>query len=93
MRPWFKTVFVTTGATVEEISPNREMSAVRKAVEWSYKEIKQLWTSQYCKRGLKFRKAPIELLYKAFLLLWNFHIFLYAGGQTDAQLDVSPPFS
>lgn len=91
LRPWLQTAFPRTNASADEIMYNKAMSAVREAVEWTYKDIKQLWTSQDFKRGLKVRKAPIALMYKASALLWNFHVCLYAGGQTKSQFDVEPP--
>lgn len=45
------------------------MNAVRDAIKWTYKDIKQLWTSQDFKRGLKVRKAPIAMIYQASGLL------------------------
>ena len=70
---------------------NKSMSAVREAVEWTYKDVNQMWTSQDFRRGLKVRKGPIALLYKASALLWNVHVCMYAGGQTKSYFDISPP--
>lgn len=91
MRPWLQKAFPRLSATAEELLYNTAMSAVREAVEWSYKDLKQLWTSQDFRRGLKVRQAPIDLLYKAAALLWNFHVCMYPGGQTKSHFGVKPP--
>lgn len=91
LRPWLQTAFPRVLATPQQVVYNTAMSAVREAVEWTYKDVKQMWTSQDFRRGLKVRKAPIALLYKASALLWNFHVCMYAGGQTKSYFDISPP--
>ena len=67
------------------------MSAVRASVEHSYKDLKQMWSSQDYKRMLKVRAAPISLMYKAAALLWNFKVCLQHGGQVQTKYDVDPP--
>lgn len=91
LRPWLQTAYPRINATAAELVYNREMSAVREAVEWTYKDVKQLWTSQDFKRSLKVRKTPVALLYKASALLWNFHVCMYPGCQTKCHFDVPAP--
>ena len=67
------------------------MSAVREAIEWSYKDIKQLWSSQDFKRNLKVRMAPISLLYKTAALLTNFKVCMKHGGQVSEYFQCDPP--
>lgn len=40
------------------------MRAVLEAVEWTYKYLKQMWSSTDFTRKLKIRKCPISLLSK-----------------------------
>ena len=67
------------------------MSPVREAVEWSYKDIKQMWSSQDFKRILKVGKAPIGLLYTAAALLCNFKVCLGHGGQAASYFNSRAP--
>lgn len=91
LRPWLQTAHPRLNATAAELMYNKLMSAVRTAVEWTYKDVKQLWCSQDFKRSLKVRKSPIALLYKASALLWNFHVCLYRDGQTKSHFDIQAP--
>lgn len=59
------------------------MSSVREAVEWLYKDFKQMWTIQNYKRMLKVIQAPVSLMYKAAVLLWNFKVCMQHGRQTQ----------
>ena len=55
LRPWMQIAFPRAGATAEEEAYNTRMSAVRVAVEWNYKDLKQLWSLSDFSRGLKVR--------------------------------------
>lgn len=90
LRPWWQTAFQVNGSAAE-LTYNREMSAVQEAVEWTYKNFKQLWTLQDFKNALKVRQASITLLYKTSSLLWNFKTCLYSYGQTQLQFHVDLP--
>ena len=50
------------------------MSTVREAVEWSYKDLNQICSSQDFKRMLRMRKSPIALLYKVVPLIWKVRV-------------------
>ena len=63
LRPWLQVAFSRAFATPEQQFLNKTMSAVRVSVEHSYKDMKQMWTSQDFKRMLKVRAAPIARLY------------------------------
>lgn len=68
---------------------NRSMNQGRTAVEWSYKDVKQQFTSQDFKRSLKCRKAPIAIMYLSSVLLWNFRVLFYGGGQVGVFSNVN----
>lgn len=91
LRPWLQTAQPRLHATAAELVYNTAMSAVREAIEWTYKDVKQFWTSQDFRRSLRVRRAPVSLLYKSAALLWNFHVCMYPGGQTKTHFDVPPP--
>lgn len=91
LRPWLQTAFPRLNASVQDMLYNKAMSMVRVAVEWTYKDVKQIWTSQDFRRGLKVREAPIAKLYQSAALLWNFHVCMYRGGQTKSFFDIQPP--
>eukprot|EP00171_Calliarthron_tuberculosum_P007558 IDg7558t1 len=81
LKPWLQTAFPRVGSTSAQEAYNTAMSMVREAVEWTYKDLKQIWTSQDFKRQLKVLQSPIALLYKSSALLWNFRTCLTRGGQ------------
>jgi hypothetical protein len=61
--PFLQVVFPTVNADPETAIYNAKISSVRIALEWTYKDIKQNWTSVDYKRKLKVRKAPIAINY------------------------------
>lgn len=71
VRSWMKTYFPTVGLTEQEFY-NRQMCAERVAVEWNYKNMRQMWAVNDFARNLKVRRAPISLLYLYSALLLNF---------------------
>ena len=91
LRPWLQTAFPRLPATPQQTLYNKAMSSVREAVEWTYKDVKKMWTSQEFQRGLKVRKGPIALLYKASALPRNVYVCMYAREQTKSYFYISPP--
>eukprot|EP00171_Calliarthron_tuberculosum_P019568 IDg19568t1 len=91
LRAWLITAYPRHTATAAQASFNKEMNAVRTAVEWSYGEVKQSFTSQDFPRNLKLRQAPISLLYICAVLLRNFRTCLGHGGQTVHYFECTPP--
>jgi nuclease HARBI1 len=81
LRPFLQVGFPTVNADPETAVYNSEMNSVRIAVELTYKDIKQNWTSKDYKRKLKVREAPIAINYLCGVLLWNFRVFLGYGGE------------
>ena len=69
------------------------MSAMREAMEWTYKDLKQKWSSQDFKMQLKIRKCSISLLYKSVGPLWNFKTCLHHGGQMSSCFDLCISFA
>lgn len=78
-------------ATPQQFEFNAAMSSVREAVEWSYKDIKQQFTTMDFARMLKVRKAPIAQMYKMSILLWNVKVCLHGGGQVGMNFGCAPP--
>jgi hypothetical protein len=70
---------------------NARMNSVRIAVEWTYKDIKQNWTSIDYKRKLKVREAPIAINYSCGILLWNFRVCLGYSGEVSTYFDCPAP--
>lgn len=91
LRPWLQTAFPIVTAEIAELEYNTAMNGDGTAVEWSYKDLKQVWTSQDFKRSLKVHQSPIALLYKSAALLWNFRCCLRDGNQTTSHLSCSLP--
>jgi len=91
LRVWLQTAFPRLTVTPVQAVYNKRMSAVREAVEWSYKDIKQMWSSQDFKRNLKVRKSPIALLYTSAALLFNFKVCLGHGGQVASYFNCAAP--
>eukprot|EP00171_Calliarthron_tuberculosum_P001560 IDg1560t1 len=63
LRPWMQTAFPRSSASAEQVAYNTSMNAARIAVEWNYKDVKQMWTSNDFARKLQVRKGPFALLY------------------------------
>ena len=85
------TAFPRLTADAAQTIYNTKMSAMREVVEWSYKDVKQMWSSQYFKRMLKVGKARIGLFYTAAALLCNFKVFLGRGGQVASYFNSRAP--
>jgi hypothetical protein len=91
MRPWLQVGFGRQSATPEQLQYNAEMSAARVAVEWSYKDLKAMWTTQDFKRKLKVRQSPVAVLYICSALLWNCKVCLDHGNQASRKFQCLPP--
>jgi nuclease HARBI1 len=76
LRPFLQVGFPTVNADPETAIYTAKMNSIRIAVEWTYKDIKQNWTSIDYKRKLKVREAPIAINYLCGVLLWNFRVCL-----------------
>ena len=65
LRAWLQIAFDRNKATADELQHNKGIRSVREAVEWTYKDLRQIWTSQNFRKILRVRKSPIEMLYNA----------------------------
>lgn len=91
LRPWLLRPFTRGVCSGPEAVFNTRMSEARVCVEQNYKDVKQLWCSQDFARRMKVRQSPISLLYKMSVLLTNFRVCLYKGGQITAYYELAPP--
>jgi GH18 family chitinase len=81
--PFLQVGSATANADPETPTYNAKINSVRIAVEWTYKDIKQNWTSVDYKRKLKVREAPIAINYLCGVLLWNVTVCLGYNGEVS----------
>lgn len=91
LKPWLQKPFNCNNLSPLQRQFNSSMSAVRVAVEHGYKEVKLFWTSQDFSRKLKVKQAPIGLLYRSSVLMWNMRVCFYGCGQVTEKFGVDPP--
>ena len=91
LRPWLQIAFPRTMATPTEVEYNKNMSAAREVVLWSYKDLKQMFTTQDMRQKLKSREPPISLLYICSALLLNVKTCLGHGGQVVEYFKCKAP--
>lgn len=77
MRPWFQVSFNITCATPHQAMPICAMSSIREAVEWSYKDLKQMCSIQDYNTILNVRHETVSLMSKEEWLLWHFKVCLW----------------
>lgn len=91
--PWMQVAFPSSSGVElqeEKEACKTDMAAVRVAVEWGYKEVKQVFPTLDFKRKLKINEDPDAMLYKVTVLSWNVRCCIY-GGQTSTFFDCQPP--
>ena len=76
--------------SAQEQEFNRDMSAVRIAVEWSFGKILQYFAYLDFRKNQKILLQPLGKYYLVGTLLTNCHTCLY-GSQTTSFFDVQPP--
>lgn len=91
MMPYMQVPFIVIGENAEQKAFSKKMSAVRVSVEWSYKDVKQMWSCNDFARKMKVKESPISLMYIASVILFNFRTCLYGGGQTGSYFSCEPP--
>lgn len=69
LRAWLRTDFGRAQATENQLLYNLYMRAVLEAAGWTYKDLKQIWSSQDFKPILRVRRSPIALLFNEAALL------------------------
>jgi len=70
MRPWLQTAFEGILSPDQDAHSNA-MKVPRTAVEWGFKDVKQVCSSLDFPRKLKIREGPVGLLYKTGALVRN----------------------
>jgi DDE superfamily endonuclease len=89
---WLQAMFLGTKNANDEIQAfKKAFSGARVAVEWSYKDIRQTWTSLDFKRKLNLNESHIGSLWILGCLLWNLKVVLGHGCQTREHFDSQPP--
>ena len=91
IRPWLQVSYPRTGATLDRQTFNTNMSAVRVAVEWNCKDLKQMWSFNDLLRALKVRQSPLGIIYTDSAILLTFKICIESGGQLQAYFMCPPP--
>ena len=66
------------------------MAAVRESIEWTYKDLKNMWAFCNYERCLKLVNQPLAKIFFVCMLLRNAHITLN-GCQTSAYFNMLPP--
>jgi len=89
MRPWLQTPFEGI-LSPDEVAHNDALKVPRAAVEWGFKDVKQVCSSLDFPRKLKIREGPVGLLYKTGALVWNLRCCAY-GGPTSTLFHCPPP--
>ena len=79
------------GVDAEQVDYNTRMSAVRVAVEWNYKALKQLWSFTYFPWALKVLQVPIGLIYTTSALLTKFKNCIEGDRQLQAYFKCPSP--
>lgn len=64
MQPWLLVAFPCTLSGIEESTNKKAKTYVPKVVEWSYKDIKQQFSTSDFRCNFHSRNQPIELMYK-----------------------------
>lgn len=70
------------GANLDDVRSafNKTISKAHISVEWYFMELKRLWGLVDAKHKLRIRQMPAELIYRAAVLLTNFHNCARANG-------------
>jgi len=66
------------------------MKGTRAAVEWGFKDVKQVCSMLDFPRKMKVREGPVGQLYGMGVLLWNLRYCAY-GGATATFFKCQPP--
>lgn len=90
-RPWIQRPFLYGIKEWAEKIFNKQMSDVRISVENNYMHLKQYWIVQDFQRKLKVEKAVIELQYKHYAIILDFHVCLYVTVKIYEQICVCTP--
>lgn len=90
LRPWLQVGFHSIHSTGEQGEFNSCNNVGRTAVEWSYKDVRQAWTTVDFQRKMKVRESPVALQFIGSVLLWNIKVILGHGCQTQSFFTDNP---
>lgn len=79
--PLLQAFFINFTSSTENQVFNTYILHIREAVEWSYKDLKQLWTRNDFAGSLKFHQLHISLRFISSTSFLNFKQYLESGGQ------------
>jgi len=82
VRPWLQASFRGV-MTPNEEACNETMKVPRSAVEWGFRDVKQVCASFDFPRKLKIREGPVGLFYRAGVLIWNLRCCAYGSATAD----------
>lgn len=89
VRPWLRAAFSSL-MTLEQEDCNGTMKVPRAAVEWGFKDVKQVCSTLDFPLKMRIRESPVDLLYQAGVFMWNMPCFAY-GGATSTYSKCPPP--
>lgn len=90
-RPWFQVASKRSTAPPAQQEFNTEISSMFEKMDWSYKDLKQMWTSSYFACSLKVRQAPVSLLYIAPIVVLHFKTWVENGIQVGSYFNFPSP--
>lgn len=74
---------------LKELIFNTDISSAREAIEGSYKNLKQQFTSKDFRTMLRVGKGTIGLMYRAAAVMWNAKMCLNGGEQATSYFKCS----
>ena len=86
LRPWLQKGFTGAVLGAEEAAFNREMSSLRESVEWGFKDIKQLFSTNDYSREMRPLKSPVGPMVVVSSALASIRCSLYQS-QTGRYFD------
>lgn len=89
LREYMQVGFSGAHLTPQQRAFNKDMSKVRIAVEWGFKDIKKYFTHVDFPRKLSLPITPAALWYYVAAILWNFRACLYSS-QTSQYFQCKP---
>jgi len=78
IRPWLQADFCGLLTPAQE-ECNETMKVPRTAVEWGFKDVKQVCSTLDFSRKMKVREGPVGLLYCMGSLVWNLRCCAYGS--------------
>ena len=82
VRPWLQASFRGV-MTPNEEACNETMKVPRAAIEWGFRDVKQVCAFLDFPSKLKILEGPVGLFYRAGALIWKLHCCAYGSATTD----------